>query len=597
MNSVIGGMGRPPSEDDVVTKQQRKKKKSVSTRRRAVLGWCVLFCLSAWVVVRNVASYKTNNTGMGFVILTTTANTTTTTTSSGEDKVGVPPSQTTEMKDSTMVAATTTSPHGAPSLSPSAHNDEVSSSSSSSSSTTTTTTRISRLSLGMDLMEHVCVQYGGKDRNLKIRSYVDDNNHTHGTTTLPPQATLLEYYSGDNHKAHMVTTAYPAAQWKVDTSVDTMVVPQALWTHVLYRNPGHCINDLAFTLALDRYQRSSLLHNRSSSKSSSSSHDDYFYSMPIVKANWHALAGPEHENTWCYQFLRTAGLVDHRWDAVPSTTNTTKASTSNVSLLCFDQLYMPAMALYRFPVNESEFSPISRQRQHEELLRLDKDRRPASGDIHKPAFPRQALWDLRTSVLQGLQLITDPWPLQQHEQQSKEDHDDVDILFYNRAGTHRRIWSTAGAVREQLQHDYRVRVRLVQEEWNTFSFAQQLQLYHNYSYIVSVHGAHLANLMAARPGTRVVEILCRPKYQPSPLFINQTTIMVADTTTTNKDDNYYAEWYGPLGWFSSWTRRMDIHHFIVAADPGCQGLNDAQWATNVTRTVKYLASRFQLRPR
>ena len=71
--------------------------------------------------------------------------------------------------------------------------------------------------------------------------------------------------------------------------------------------------------------------------------------------------------------------------------------------------------------------------------------------------------------------------------------------------------------------------------WNSLTAAEQAQLYHKYTRIVTPHGAHLANMIYCRNNTRVVEIVLA-RVEPA----SNVTMMGGDDPSKPLSD-----WYGP----------------------------------------------------
>jgi len=416
--------------------------------------------------------------------------------------------------------------------------------------------QVTRLSLGMDLFENVCYRYRIKDDKHEFRSY-KKNAKRKAKTNL--EATLLEFFQAFNERRHMVFKTFPIEDWTLD-STDNEIVEEALYTQRLFENPAHCLNDYIFSVSLDRYLRSS-----STKKTPNYSRFvvDSYERRARLKPNW------------CYRMLDVLHYIDIY--------NKSSLVTFRDGFQCFRKLYMPPISLYRNTLNNTAL--------HAKYQAQVKSWDPDNDFFNVPAYPVQALLDSRRSLFgtSSLRLNGAAW---EGKDTKAGEGEDLPILFYGREGVNHRIWQNPRALKRILERDYRVSIDLVGKEWNRFTFEQQLALYNNYSHIVAIHGAHLANLIAARPNTRFVEIycLCNPDERANESL----------TSYAGSDP----DWYGAMTWFSTFTRRIGIEHFVLSADEDCTGIeidscgkDSAFWTVNPERAVPFIVNRFKLQPR
>lgn len=160
---------------------------------------------------------------------------------------------------------------------------------------------------------------------------------------------------------------------------------------------------------------------------------------------------------------------------------------------------------------------------------------------------------------------------------------DMPILFYDRRGAGRRIWNNSMEVKNLLEKEYHTSVRVIGEEWKKLNFPEQTSLYNAYPVIVAPHGAHLANLMFAREGTKVVEIVCS-EGGPCPS----------------------EDWTPSLftfSWFPSFSRQISLDHIQIPEFEGClvdgklSGYSPKSFTVNITTFLPCLAAHLGLSPK
>jgi len=166
----------------------------------------------------------------------------------------------------------------------------------------------------------------------------------------------------------------------------------------------------------------------------------------------------------------------------------------------------------------------------------------------------------------------------------------------DRLGNARRQWKNAADVRRVLEERYpHVHVQLIHDDaWDQYTFQQHATIFHSASHIVTVHAGAEANLIFCRPGTRVIELACLGKWDPQAQSnVTQPPPRVGDDLQEN------IAWQGPVGWYSSFTRPLGIHHYILSDTLNCTlgkgRIHDAaELVVDVNMTVQFIASRMGL---
>lgn len=161
--------------------------------------------------------------------------------------------------------------------------------------------------------------------------------------------------------------------------------------------------------------------------------------------------------------------------------------------------------------------------------------------------------------------------------------EDVLILFYDRRGSGRRIWNNSMEVKTILEHEYHASVRVIGTEFQNLKFPSQTALFNAYRVIVAPHGAHLANLMFAREGTKVIEIVCS-EGGPCP-------------------DKDWEPSLFTFTWFPSFSRQIPLEYFQMPEYEGClengklSGYSPKYFSVNITTFLPCLASQLELKKR
>lgn len=408
-------------------------------------------------------------------------------------------------------------------------------------------TVITPLSHGADLFENVCMSRNGRKKGFF--SYSSDGNSM--------KSGSIQYMKNPAYFSWVVVTqGRTLDQWATD-SAEALITEETLLTVNIFRNPAHCLTDLTFSLALDVVSRG--LNKPNDESQRLPFYPKYLYTV---------YGGPgiinKYDPDWCYEFMRVVGFIDPSRGLVYHP-EFDKADNT----VCFRKLIVPRLGLHRFPIDWSDPSAA---------WSVTKSRRTKGGDKSSGMYPIEGLQWLKDMVMKSTRLPSDSW--------NKKDLPlDVPILLYDRKGSKRRVMSNSLAVKDLIEAEYHATVHLWGEQWNDIlhNFTAQATLYNSYPMIVAVHGAHLANLMFARPGTKVVEVVCGRVVPPANLTL----------VTKDQAKDSPLQWYGELGWFSSFSRRLSIEHFVFGED-SLRNNSPESFEVNTTRLVSFISSRFGL---
>ena len=454
-------------------------------------------------------------------------------------------------------------------------------------------------------------------RALKLRVFADNDDDA--TTLVVP--TPVSYLPGRNYQflvdpergtreegqQRMQPQLQPPNNNTTEHAAVVVVVVNetTVLTMQLFRNPGHCLSDLIFNLAWDRY------HRRRQSSSAAPFYPRFVY------GTWQQVRTTmpsRNEVDWCFDFMEAANFIQYHNNDNDDNDghNDNKSNHTNKSnqirhtaadgSVCFRELLVPLLGLVRFPWGSDDptvrrvFQRLSVMKPFHMHTYDDDDDDDDDGNNNtsntttaEEEYPSQALHELRQSVAHTLGMTLDPWPLTTNATTPTPPH----ILMYTRQGSRRRHWINAAQVKDALERQYGVSIDVVGTEWESLNTTAQLSLYNQYSHILTVHGAQQANLIMARPGTRIVEIQCVvPSSDPQPDF---------DLPTMPSSSSYNLAWHGPPSWYSSFTRRLGMHHFLYTETTGCilgnsnVGVHGAsQIQVNVSQFVHFVATRWNL---
>jgi len=209
-------------------------------------------------------------------------------------------------------------------------------------------TKITSMSSGVDLYEHVCLYRKTKSAIAEVWSYTNNPQflgmRKKGQTKVTPKGmkhTAWSKYRVGQEAFMLETIGKPLDQWHQDVaqSGGHVFPDEVIWTQVLYNNPAHALTDVLFTLQLDRFHRSELANEREAQ------------GLPFYP---HYLAGrlrgfdepPLHHKAkykWLLGMLRVLNLVNVQEGMV----------AAHIPLSCFAKLLVPAIRIHRFPLSKA----------------------------------------------------------------------------------------------------------------------------------------------------------------------------------------------------------------------------------------------------
>jgi len=450
--------------------------------------------------------------------------------------------------------------------------------------------KITRLSDGMDLYENVCLYSKGEGHTPTVRSYTADAGklyHTNYNQLRVGNEVFMIHTEGHKLEEWAIdSTTNPSKYTNNTAETPVLIEEETLWTLTLHMNPAHGLTDGIFSFILDRYQRStqqdgpyynmhSLVNNEDK--------DPYYRRYLIGK--FKGYEPPTYRRNfgygWQYEMMGVLGLIQPGPKSEGGT-----AIQGHYPLTCFKKLLVPTLHMQRYPVNSIE-DPKGYQ--------LFREFSEMGAPYH--TYPQAALRDMHQRALQNMGFPHEPWPQDDDEEDDKGVVKDKPILIHVRAKSQRRKLLNALELKTIMERQYHVNVTIVQEDWLKYSFTQQAQTYNQYPYIITAHGAHLANAVFMRPKTKVLEIFCNKYSVDLNPNINLTTW--DQTTTSHKD------WWGGsyASWFETFTRRLDVDHFEYGAENGvhCAGGVKKSHASDIRidipKVLPLIVNRFHLVPR
>jgi hypothetical protein len=404
--------------------------------------------------------------------------------------------------------------------------------------TTTTTSRLRFISY---------TPTGGDDERTTIPFYLHHGKTSPGTESLlkytyPVSWTTwrdtimsshVEFYDG------IITNEDDA-----DTIDGLVSVPRRVEEATLFvpdwkesQNPGHCLNDLTFSVAMDVWTMENSNSNESELMDGRNVHNNttppptkqedvgaVLHHYPrFIHASTVTIHG-SNKSTTCMQMLSTRfGFLGEQ--IVPKTNRLSTTDSNNTStLICFASLTIP------------------------KLTSLRHSRSPTVDESLKSLRQRSF------NVLRDTAGITDdPWPDEpkQHEEAEGEgqlnDDDDGEmprIFMYDRSDASSRHLVNASHIKSDLEDNYHARVdHWTGTMWSALNLTSQLQVFNKYRYIISPHGAHLTNVLTSRPYTKILELQC---------------------TVNNR------RWAQHQRWFSSWGPLIDLDWRVWIETDGCR---------------------------
>ncbi|KAL3913627.1 MAG: hypothetical protein SGILL_006414, partial [Bacillariaceae sp.] len=406
---------------------------------------------------------------------------------------------------------------------------------------------------GIDVFTHVCL----RDDRWTLYTYGDDENENNTQAEVKP--TGKGTFSAVERKS--------LQEWAWDSSPENSTYidqPTLHFQDMVIRphgNPAHCLNDVIF----------SLIHNNTQQQQQAAgpaTYQSYVYGTTWRMPSRFQQECPE-DKSWCCHALKSAGWIPQTNPVYPNFTN----PHIKKRMLCFHTLVVPRIESYRHSVD-----PYSLQ-------------------------------EFQRRVRNGLAL-TGSWNDDTEESNlNKTAH----ILLYDRHGSRRRVYNNSEAMVEYLQRNYKATVHRIGPEWNSLNPTEQAAVYDMYPYIVAPHGAHLANLIYAKPGTKFIELQCAFRAIHGKQVRSSQSILSRNSTTTMTGQERRAadlEWYGSAvyhreghtKWFTSLSEPLNMEHFVFVEKAGCEdengnldsGYSPPHFNVDPIEFGDYVASRFGL---
>lgn len=327
----------------------------------------------------------------------------------------------------------------------------------------------------------------------------------HGNLTLPPPILGFPHLSGfQNHNT---------SDWiKLDLS--TFFDEEVLYLEggvLLDSNPGHCMNDLMFSLAVDIARRKTHLLGTGSPVYSHFVYGAYGPSKKTLTPRYH----PRDCRAFCCDFLtRKLELIRYPEDFIAAV-----QESGDDRPVCFKQLTIPRAVELR----------------HERTAETDE----ALQMIQSHMF--------HNTTVMSKELEASPWPeIQPPLLNSSSTPSRMRILLYGREDSSRRVLTNVTRLKILLEEEYDVDIDYIDgNRWSDLlkSRTAQARLYNSHQNVLTIHGAHLTNLFYARPGTKVYEIQC---------WMPPTSIRAISQQ-----------------WFSRWAPALGIRYKTFTEKEGC----------------------------
>ena len=470
------------------------------------------------------------------------------------------------------------------------------SSSSSYATRITAASTISSPAPGIDLYTNVCLD----DDPWTIYSYNDalsDNIMKNSTTKLQTiENHILRTLSSDKpawlflRKTRFDNTTHVDFQASASNNIHIRT-PTLFFVDLFKMNPAHCLSDTIFSLiALSPPSSFSSTDKNSSNTISSRPQDDddqqkqlaasssYVPSYHSYTYGYFGSPQPEFhedcniEKSWCCHIMKLAKMIPS-----PKMQNTTPIVDENDKGI---PLPLPVVP------KRSHLLDKNKKRIHK-LICFNELIVPHYFE-HRFTPDPNSLRELHTRLLENGRMLSDPWPTSTRSSLNASAHyiknvnlppnPPIRILLYDRKGSPRRRYRNSEEVVKYLQSKYNVYVHLLGEEWNNLSPSEQATLFNTYPNILSVHGAHLANLIYVRPYTKIIEIQCEIEMKVQKQ-IRTTQPSGATNSGAYLNFKYDPAWYGVAAtrkrnksqkWFRSFTRYLEgVEHFIFREKQGC----------------------------
>mmetsp|Transcript_12631 Transcript_12631/g.18567 ORF Transcript_12631/g.18567 Transcript_12631/m.18567 type:complete len:486 (-) Transcript_12631:327-1784(-) len=289
------------------------------------------------------------------------------------------------------------------------------------------------------------------------------------------------------------------------------------------QNAGHCLNDIVFSVA----------NHMSQYLKQSSSFTRFIRGSP----NRGIVSCSDNESVCCDMMSTRFGLIRPESAILPSSSSDVESSA-----ICFASLTFPKLARHRhYHRGRTKKSDVALQELHQRTF----DALPSTTGT---AWNHSSL---------------------------AEKH----IIVLDRSDATTRRLANASVLADLLESEYEnVTVhRAISEHWASYNSTQQAQVFNDYPYIISPHGAQLVNLFHTRPQTRVLEIQCEVQY---------------------------SRWRMHEQWYADFAPVIDIDFKVFVEVEGCKDADgnlhpfynppDIDFKMNFTRLLEESAAHFGL---
>jgi len=368
-------------------------------------------------------------------------------------------------------------------------------------------------------------------------------------------------------------------------------------------NPGHCMNDNAFSVGLGLLLPSNNHADSSSTNSNSNNnHRQQPYYPYFVHAQRTQLRN-DCDTFCCKLFEERFGLINYAMQVKPSTTSVARVGVDDDAVVVGDGGTTTTASYTNHNNNSTSDGNATRgssSAKKRPALCFDRITFPkiqAVRHVYNDEVNRgiRMLRDRSWSVMHE-ELNSSPWPPNNNNMTTASlagtnaDEDNVDsthsngtstaptILLFDRTDATTRHLVNASEILSKLQQSYRVTVHRISEEWSNATLLQQAIAFNSHPHILTPHGAHLFNILHARPRTKVLELQCR---------------------VHNRRWNMHQQW------FAAWGPVVDLDWRVYTETEGCME-DGGRLLTNyspknvfvdVERVVVAAAEHFDLRPR
>jgi hypothetical protein len=337
------------------------------------------------------------------------------------------------------------------------------------------------------------------------------------------------------------------SDWYLDSSEQncTYIQEQTFFFMDMFGpNPAHCLSDTMF----------SLIYQQKFSTFSSYAYGSFWPQQDKFMKN----CSPKQ--SWCCNLMKKSGWIPRLPPVYPD-------PNKGSPVMCFDKLVVTHLTEWRYNPD-----PVRVKELHDRVTR-------------------------RSSLVEA------SW----EEEDDEEDAEFTPIFLYDRHGRSRRVYENSDELVDYLLANYKTTIYRIGPEWDEMTPSAQAEIFNAQSHIVTPHGAHLANLIFARPGTKLVEIQCEID-EKAPKQIRSSR---PAENAIGGDRNQDPEWYGIppkhefFNWFLSFSQILDIQHFVFVEKDGCitdekggmEAISPPAFRVEPSEFGEYIARRFNLKRR